>query len=189
MQKLNALIYSYTIEQLKSGSPAAFARLYREYKDKVYSFLLIKSNGNVHVAEDVLCDTFHSALKTSHKLKNTENIYGWLLQIASRRLADHFKKIYREKKLFGDFPEDIEAQNPIEDTVFLQQKIALLRQAFDCLNDKHKTVIRLRYIENKSLEEICTRINKNQAAVYNTLARARKALRKKFLETARGSLI
>ncbi len=182
---MNAVTTVYTIEQLKSRNPAAFTRLYREYKDKVYSFLLIKSNGNAQAAEDVLCDTFHSALKTSHKLKNIKNIYGWLLQIASRRLADYFKKIYREKEMFEDFCDNIEAQDSLEDRVFLQQKVILLKQAFDCLNERHQTVIRLKYIENKSLKEICMKINKNPEAACNILARARKALRKKLSEAVR----
>ncbi len=149
---MNAVNYSYTLEQLKSRCPAAFTRLYRENRNKLFSFLLIKSKGNRQIAEDVLCDTFHSAIESAPKLKDIKNIQGWLLQIASRRLADHFKKMYRETDVLENYSDISRSFNDADELP--RHEALLLNSAFNCPNEKYKRVITLKYIENKSLNEI-----------------------------------
>ena len=95
---MNAISNLYYLEQIKQKNPVFISKIYHENKDKLFTFLLRKANGNRQIAEEVLSDTFESAIENAPKLKNSNNIQGWLFQIANRRLNDYFRKSYREKK-------------------------------------------------------------------------------------------
>lgn len=186
---MNAVAYSYTLEQLNLRNPLAFTRLYREHKDQVFTFLMIKTKGNTQIAEEVLCDTFHSAIKSAPGLRNTVNINGWLLQIASRRLSDYLKKMYRDISLYDDYDDNLLLYETCTlnqtDCIQTNQERLFIKEAFDNLNERHKAVMRLKYIECKSVKEIARFLNKKHTAVDCLLARARKALREEFNKTTK----
>lgn len=187
---MNAVTYSYTLEQLKLRNPLAFTRLYREHKDKVFTFLLIKTKGNSQIAEEVLCDTFHSAIKSAPGLRNTVNINGWLLKIASRRLSDYLRKMYRDKSIYNDYDDNLLLYetcvlNPT-DCIQTNQERLFIKEAFNNLNERYKAVIRLKYIESKSVKEITCILNKKYTAIDSLLARARNALRIEFKKIVKG---
>jgi RNA polymerase sigma-70 factor (ECF subfamily) len=181
---MNNICSSYNIKQLKQKNPIAFARLYREYKDKIINFILIKTGGNINIAEEVSCETFHSALKSAPTLKNTDNLNNWLLKIASRRLNDHFKKLYREKKYHCSY-DDLKLTASdfcIHTHYLLKQKSHHINEAIDNLNERYKTVIRLKYIEKKAIKDIAFIMNKSTTSINSILERARASLKKKILE-------
>jgi RNA polymerase sigma-70 factor, ECF subfamily len=180
---MNTISHYYNLELLRQRNKAAFTKLYLEYKNKIYIYLLLKSNGDKYIAEEVLCDTFHSAFKSAPKLKNTVNIKNWIFRIASRRLSDYFRKLYKEKNIIGDF--DIETENIAEnfcltDSIIISHKKILINQVLNNLKDTYKNIIELKYIENKSIKEISSIMNKNLTSVNNILQRARVSFKKEF---------
>ncbi len=183
---MNAVSFKYNLELLQQRDQVAFSRLYKEYKDKIFSFLIIKANGNINIAEEVLCDTFHSAIESAPKLKTNSNIKSWLFKIASRRLADYFRKLYKDNN-FYDVYDDMEpfySNYHITNDVFTkQEETYLVNFAFNKLKDSYRDIIRLKYIENKSLKEISNITNKNHSTINSLLQRARVVLKKEFKKT------
>ena len=180
---MNVISYAYNLDQIRQRSPVAFTRLYREYKEKIFTFLTIKAYGNIQVAEEVICDTFHSAIESAPKLKNISNIQAWLLQIASRRLADYFRKQSKDMEFYNEYEDEAVLYDqgfPSSDDDFSNQKAAFINQAFNNLKDSYKSIISLKYIEKNSLKEISRCLNKKFSTVNSLLERARKALKKEF---------
>ena len=169
------------LEKLKNKDPLKLEQFYKEYKDKVFNFLLIKTSGNQEIVEEVFSDTFHSAILNISKLQNVKNIQGWIIQIASRRLSDYFRKMYREKKYLEKIKTaHHEEKNPVEDTIEKKQEALMVDMAMNNLKDTYKEVIQLKYIEKKSLNEISEKLGKTVSSINNLLLRARVELRNEF---------
>jgi DNA-directed RNA polymerase specialized sigma24 family protein len=60
------------IQEVQSGNLDSFTPLYEMYFDKIYSFLLMKANGNVQLAEDATASTFIKAFESIDKFSLDE---------------------------------------------------------------------------------------------------------------------
>lgn len=58
--------------------------IYKEYAQKVYSYLLNLTN-NKDIAEELLQETFYSAVKNINKFKYESSIKTWLYVIAKNK--------------------------------------------------------------------------------------------------------
>ncbi len=164
-------------QKLKQNDQKAFEKLYVEYSKKIYSFILLKSHYNKDITEEVFSETFLSAYKSLKLLKENSGIQCWLLRIASRRLADHFRKKYREKKYLSDeeISESADSQN--RDNNDEDNRAYILQLAMDNLKPEWRTIIKMKYVEGLSQEEISLKIGKNIKAVEGLLFRARERLK------------
>ena len=174
------------IFKLKSGDPLVFEKVFNEYHHKIYNFLVIKTNGNEHVAEEIFSDTFYSALTSAHSIKDAKKIFPWLLQIARRRFADHLRKKYRNK--------DIESEEEISDDLHSKdyvkeqnEKAILVNMAMENIRPEYKNILNLKYIEDKSQKEISAIYGKSESSIESLLFRARDALKKEMKKMIKDS--
>lgn len=65
-------------------------RLYREYKQDVYHYLLSLTN-NPSLSDDLLSETFISAIRSIRRFKGQSSIKTWLCSIARHKWLDHLK--------------------------------------------------------------------------------------------------
>src|SRR5207237_10932722 len=76
--------------------PSRFADLYEQNFYRVYGYV-VRRVGNRHQAEDLTADVFREALAGIQKFEwRGVPFAGWLMGIASRVLADHWKRSGRE---------------------------------------------------------------------------------------------
>jgi RNA polymerase sigma factor (sigma-70 family) len=69
--------------------PPPFQRLLEQHRVEVYRFL-VASVGR-QSADDCFQETFLSALRAYPNLRDSENLRGWLLTIATRKAFDHWR--------------------------------------------------------------------------------------------------
>jgi len=163
---------------LREGDPKVFEKLYLHYEKPVYHFLLAKTGGDEEVVGEVFCETFLSALTSLATLKNSDNIQGWLLQIASRRLADHLRKAYRDRKRRRPLlPTDAAEEDVVRD-VLGEEKKAMFILALDRIKPEFQRVLRLKYEDGKSVNDIASMMNVETTTVEGLLYRARQALKR-----------
>jgi len=65
-------------------------RLYREYKQDVYLYLLSLTN-NPSLSDDLLSETFISAIRSIRDFKGQSSLKTWLCSIARYKWLDHLK--------------------------------------------------------------------------------------------------
>lgn len=172
------------LQKIRARDAQIFKKIFIEYKETIYNFILIKTRGNTDMADEILCDTFHSALQSAPKLKNANNLSAWLLQIAHRRLIDILRKKYREDEYTkSNIPEDV-IDDP-EEELFNKEKIVLLKMALEELKPIYNKVLTLKYYKNMSQKEIAKEINKSISSVESLLVRARKALNKSIVSISK----
>jgi RNA polymerase sigma-70 factor (ECF subfamily) len=149
--------------------PSRFGELYEENFYRVYAYVA-RRVGDRHQAEDLTADVFREALAGIGKFEwRGVPFAAWLLGIASRTIADHFKRSGREAANPADEPErpgpgDIERR-------------AMLFQLVERLPEAQFHVIHLRFVEQKSIREIARELGRSEGAVKQLQLRAIENLR------------
>ena len=66
-------------------------KIYEEYKQDVFKYLVSLTH-DVSLSEDLVSETFLSALKSLHKFKGQSTIKTWLFSIARNKWYEHLRK-------------------------------------------------------------------------------------------------
>ena len=95
----------------------------------------------------------------------------WLFRIASNAVVDH----WREGSRNADEPApDVPDPRELED---IDRRIALYQEV-ERLPDLQRQVIRMRFVEEKSIREVASALNRSEGAVKQLQLRALEKLRK-----------
>lgn len=149
--------------------PARFADLYEQNFYRVYAYVS-RRVGDRHQAEDLTSDVFREALAGLAKFEYRDVPFvAWLLGIAARIVADHFKLKGREAGAPADAPEPV-----TEDET---ERNAMLFQLVERLPGAQFHVIHMRFVEQKSIREIARELGRSEGAVKQLQLRAIENLR------------
>jgi len=157
---------------------AEIDRLYKSHYGLLVSSLLAHfKDVNLETIEDVVQDSFASALTGWTKDNTPLNPAGWIYTVCRNKLID---KIKREKKVRFLFDyEDFTVPEPeFSESTFDDQKLALL---FACahpdLTPKVQVVITLKYVANLRIEAIAKVLGMTIEGIDKLLLRARQKIR------------
>jgi RNA polymerase sigma factor (sigma-70 family) len=178
------------INKAKSGDQQAFAALMAKYRNAVF-FTILKMIHNRDDAEDILLVSFSKAFHNLENYKEDFAFSTWLFKIATNNCIDFIRK----KKLLttpleGSVSDSDESEyrgvvvsdtnaDP-EESIIKEQKAAKMRAIVDQLPDKYQTLIKMRYFEELSYEEIATKTDLPLGTVKAQLFRAKEALFQKY---------
>lgn len=159
-----------TEEQLKlilrraqDGETEAFGLIYDHFSEKIYRFIYFRV-GHKEIAEDVLSDTFVKAWQKINQINSPEALSGWLYQIARNNIIDYYR-LKKETVALEEVSNTLEDLINTVDTVSasLQQKKIL--DKLNELTDEQQQVIRYRFFEDLSNEEIAYVMGKSEGAI------------------------
>ncbi len=170
---------------VKKKDQRAFKKLMSRYKDSIY-FMVLKMVHDASDAEDITLESFGKAF---NKLDSYDTKYAfstWLFKIATNNCIDFIRKkklattsldepVENEKgdDLYMDFKAEV--LNP-EEKYIKQQRAVSVRGMIEKLDDKYKHLIKLRYYEEYSYEEIADEMNIPLGTVKAQLFRAKELL-------------
>lgn len=170
---------------IKSNDQKAYAELMKRYRKSVFH-LVLKMVRNADEAEDLTIEAFAKAFKGLHKFNPEFTFSTWLFRIATNNCIDHIRK----KRILttsidnpmkdsdGDeMSIDIKdtALNP-EDQNIRAQKIELMRTIVTRLPSKYQVLIKMRYFQELSYEEIADSLDFPLGTVKAQLHRAKELL-------------
>ena len=177
-----------SLQALKTGDSAEFARMVDAYSSQVYH-LALKILGDAKDAEDVLQETFTKAYRHLNEFEGRSSIATWLYRIASN---EAFMLLRRRKPDALSVDEEIPSpdgdgeREPIqlmnwcclpEEEFLSTESRNHLDLAIDELSPALKAVFLLRDIEGQSVCETAETLRISEAAVKTRLLRARLQLR------------
>ncbi|MBI3698184.1 MAG: sigma-70 family RNA polymerase sigma factor [Acidobacteria bacterium] len=149
--------------------PSRFTDLYEQNFYRVYAYIA-RRVGDRHYAEDLTAEVFREALAGIRKFEwRGVPFLAWLLRIASRAIADHWKRTGRES---GN--PSAESDPPGPDDI---ERNAMLFQLVDRLPEAQFRVIHMRFVEQKSIREIAQELDRSEGAVKQLQLRAIENLR------------
>src|SRR5207248_1559226 len=165
-----------------SRSQAVFAHLVRRHVNLVYSAALRQMRGDHHRAEDVTQAVFIVLAKKARLIGPNVILGGWLLQTTGYAVKNLLRREARRKR-----HEHKAAQmNPIIDNdqaknVAWDQIAPLLDECIRKLPAKSRDAIVLRFLEERSSEDVAARMGISEPAARQRVSRAVEMLRQRLL--------
>ena len=148
--------------------------LWRHHYDDVHRYVLRRC-GDHDIAQDLAAETFLHAAQAS--FRGTEITAGWLMVVASRRLADHWRSSYRATDLRDRIVHDQYTHATEVADVTLEGS---LEQALGRLCESQRSGLVLRYGQDRSVQEVADHLNLSYAATESLLSRGRRRLLQEY---------
>lgn len=172
-------------QAVNEGDEQAYAMLMQRYNKPVYHMVL-KMVRNVDDAEDLTIEAFAKAFKNIHRFKKDYTFSTWLFRIATNNAIDFIrKKRLNTMSLNTSFTDDngeavsIDVKdgnlNPQEEAI-KSQKIELIQMFVTKLPTKYQRLVRLRYFDELSYNEIAKELEAPLGTVKAQLHRARELM-------------
>ena len=160
----------------------AFAELYRRHVDRVYRYLLART-GSVQDAQDITSQTFLSALEGIHHYRGEASFAGWVLGIARRKLADHYRSPDKSGNMLSlDEAEYVAQIAPLPDDIVSNQlQLERILAALGVIAPERAEALSLHIFGELTVKEIGQVMGKNDAAARMLIHRALNDLRTRLV--------
>lgn len=173
------------IDRAVMGDEKAYAELMNKYRKSVYHTVL-KMVRNIDDAEDLTIEAFAKAFKNLPKFKKDYTFSTWLFRVATNNCIDFIRRKKLETySIDNNFSNedgdslsiDIKDSSPNpQEEVIKTQKIQIIQEIVNLLPVRYKILVKLRYFEEMSYEEIAEEVNAPLGTVKAQLHRARELL-------------
>ncbi|MFS8131169.1 MAG: RNA polymerase sigma factor [Candidatus Dojkabacteria bacterium] len=152
--------------------------IYDSQFDRIYKFFYYKTL-NKNIAEDLSSETFLTFVNLLNEHKSIENLNAFLYGIAKNIFMQYLRKKYQDGIPFSAIDKDFEeyAVEFVQENENTETPEEKLLKILDMIPSKQREVIRLRFIEKLSLEEITIRLGKDMNYVKTTQKRGLKSLK------------
>jgi RNA polymerase sigma-70 factor (ECF subfamily) len=157
--------------------PGRFADLYELHFERVYAYIARRVHDRDD-AQDLTADVFHQALASLPRFEwRGVPFAAWLFRIAANAIADRWKRAARDRQ-----PPDLPEAEPVglED---LEQRAQLFRLV-ETLPADQRTVVVMRFAEQKSIREIADHLGRSEGAIKQLQFRGLQSLRTRLGEHA-----
>jgi RNA polymerase sigma-70 factor, ECF subfamily len=134
---------------------AAAGRLFDKYYDAIFGYIYHCTFDHA-VAEDLASNVFLAAFRHLGRFQwRPIHFRAWIYRIATNEVRMHYRRakrirIFRREAVSGER----DTAPPASDTPSAAEEYRLLHEALQHLKPKYRTVITLRYFENKTMSEI-----------------------------------
>lgn len=164
------------VSQILKGDKSAKKEFYKQYKDSLLTVVERKAKSKKD-AQDIVQETFISALNSLPNFEFRSSLFSWLCSIAHHETVDYYRKQKLKTLLFSKFPflKDWtdEALGPEKE--YLKEELKQeIKNVLNQLSEGYERVLRLKYIEGLSMKAIGKRLKITTKAVESRLYRARK---------------
>ncbi len=161
------------------NDPGRFAELYERNFHQVYAYIARRVHDRPET-QDLTAYVFQQALANIGKFKwRGAPFITWLYRIAANAIADQARKKSREVA-----ETELTANTFVASDLEQIERRAQLFHAVEALPEDQRTVILLRFGEEKTIREIATALNRSEGAVKQLQFRGLENLRARLREEA-----
>lgn len=130
-------------------------KIYEEYKQDVFSYL-INLTKDASLSEDLVSETFLSAIKSLHRFKGESSIKTWLFSIARHKWYEHIRKEKAIASLDDLTYYYIRSESNLEEEIIKKEIYNKILYLLDNKQKKTKDIVLMR-IKGYSYFEISQR--------------------------------
>lgn len=171
-------------KKVKKGDKKAFEELYKLTSSRAY-FTALQICGDKHEAEDIVQESYITALSKISTLERTESFMGWFNRIVVNKSKDFLRK--KNPKLLSEEDEWLLQGQTDENIEFSPEKNidkeelkSVVMDAVKELNVEKRTCVMMKYFNDMSVIEIAQAMEVPVSTVKNRLLAARKELKTLF---------
>ena len=158
------------IEKAKKN-PASAGKLYDKYYSEILGYIYhctLDSN----VTEDLTSNVFLAAFKHLGRFKWKQIPFrAWLYRTATNEIRIHWRRQKLIATIETPIHEPVSNEPAGIENITTQEEYHLLHRSLSELKLKYRTVIILRYFEDKTIREICDITGKKEGTVKSQLHR------------------
>ena len=171
---------SRLIAECIAGNEAAIETFVRQYETSIFR-LALSIVGEPVEASEIAQETFIAALRALPAYQENKSFKAWLYTIALNHSRSHLRKRRVLERLRTSlttiFKIEVEKQVSPEEAVIQNEKEAQLWRALNQLDERHRTVVVLRYFHELSITEISEILGINEGTIHSRLHTAREKLK------------
>ena len=170
------------VKRAKSGDYQAFDLLVLKYQSRLIStaFKFVK---DVHIAEDIVQDSFIKAFNALESFREDSSFYTWIYRITVNTSKNFLVSKKRKSELLNsDLYEEasyeiepVEAYSP-EDLLQATQLKKVITETIDQLGEDTRTALTLRELDGLSYEQIADVVNCPVGTVRSRIFRGREVI-------------
>lgn len=176
------------VRRAKQGDKKAFSELVTNHSERVYN-LALRILRNKEDAEDILQETFLTALEKFDSFDGRSAFFTWIYRIATNA---SLMKLRRKKIVYTEFPDNPDLEKNIENAAFVdwsqdptanvqdKELKSILDKSINELPEIYRTVFIMRDLEYLSIKETSKILEIGEENVKIRLRRARFYLRDKL---------
>ena len=185
-----ALIDAGLVTRFNAGDDAAFVQIMERYRAKIFTVTLGLLRNHAD-AEEITQDTFIRAHRGLARFRGDSSLATWLYRIAVNLARNRYWYFFRRRRqgslsldcalseensgTFSDLVADT-TQDPAQEAA-TGEFTGLINACMDKLDARHREILTLRNVLNRSYEEIANALGINVGTVKSRIARARENLR------------
>lgn len=170
------------VEKLIAGDERALHELYNTYQ-KQLSHFIFKQIRDESLTQEILQDVFIHALESLRDFRFQCSVKTFMYTITRNKVIDHIRKKKIKKVLLSTLPTYIvEGLTKVDFNEELEKKELQekLEQTFSELPHEYQVILRLKYIDNRSVQFIAETLVKTFKSTESLLYRARRAFIKAY---------
>lgn len=179
------------IRALRRRDPAAVERWFLDHADGIYTFVFYRVGRDPDVAEDVVQETFVSALNRIRDFDMERGSMRTWLTLLARNCIRNVQRSDARSISVGDDWEAIDAKlaaafadisaSPLQDEVIRRRETAdLVRMTLANLPSSYRDALIDHHVAHRSLREMARSCGCSESAVKSLLFRARASFRAAF---------
>jgi RNA polymerase sigma-70 factor (ECF subfamily) len=162
-----------------AGDQAAWRTLYDGAFTELWNYVLWRCAGLHTVAEEIVQDTWLVAVRRIADFDPAAGPFlAWLRGIAANQLRNHFRAVRRRPQTQADFAE------PSHDDREQREQAELIAAALAELPERSEDLLRAKYLDLMSVEQIAAEWDETPKAIESLLTRARQAFRTAYEKRA-----
>ncbi|PIR03613.1 MAG: RNA polymerase subunit sigma [Candidatus Magasanikbacteria bacterium CG11_big_fil_rev_8_21_14_0_20_39_34] len=161
-----------------------FLFIIQRYEDKLLRYIKRISNVGHEEAEDILQEVFLKVYQNLNGFDSNLKFSSWIYRITHNEVISQFrkKKAQPEKKdfepeMYENIASDLNIEHQIDQKILKEA----VEKALAKMEPKYAEILILKYLEEKSYEEISDILQKPMGTVATLLNRAKKHMQKHFL--------
>lgn len=166
-------------QQFISGDNDSYSWIYNTFVQDIYRYGL-RFTSNQEIIKDCIQEVFTTLYKNRDRLITPENIKVYLFVSLKNNLI---RTIYKESLYNYDLSENIEfSLEPTVEDEFISNEQYLnqqkrIKEILTLLSPRQREIIYYRYIQELSMDEVCTLMNLNYQSAQNLIQRSLKKMR------------
>jgi len=177
-----------TDEELVSlalGDQSHFLYLMRRYEGKLLAFILRISNYSHDEAEDILQEVFIKIYENLNDFDTSLKFSSWAYRITHNQVISHYRKTKARpqslpldinEKILANLSSDLDIEKEIE-VGYLKKAI---KKVLANLDVKYREVLILKFLEERSYQEISDILKKPMGTVATLINRAKKEFKEEL---------
>ncbi|MES2694244.1 MAG: sigma-70 family RNA polymerase sigma factor [Verrucomicrobiota bacterium] len=167
------------IAKIRNGNVAAFGLLIERHQRLLYYSVLGKVREHAE-AQDIVQKSFVTAYQSLATLTDPDAFFPWLKGIALNHCRNEWRRHYSyatmKERLIEARRAEMNLHRFEQESADTSQRVHALRQCLERLGPEEQSLIELRFVQERSMEQIGEELSKGAEAVRVWLYRVRARL-------------